>query len=124
MTQTSRFIGPLLQYLFPEATPQTIQQYHGYIRKFAHFAEYAAVAAFAARAFYTSSVNLLREHWFTVAAVLVLVIATLDEVNQSFDPSRTGSVTDVLLDCIGGLTALTVIYLFTKLFKKAENITD
>jgi VanZ family protein len=42
---------------------------------------------------------------------LVLVIAVLDEINQSFNPARTGSPVDVLIDLAGGGTALAVFML-------------
>ena len=37
MSQTSRFIRPLLEFLFPAAPEETLLIYHGYIRKAAHF---------------------------------------------------------------------------------------
>lgn len=121
MDETSQFLGPLLRFLFPAAPPETILQYHGYIRKFAHFAEYAAAASLASRAFYTSSVSLLRDHWFIAAGLLIVLVASLDELNQSFEPSRTGSMRDVLLDCSGGLTAIVIIYILRKLHGRASS---
>src|SRR3954463_13364146 len=37
---TSRFIGPLLHYLFPGMSEETIYQVHQFIRKLAHLTEY------------------------------------------------------------------------------------
>ncbi|MBK9766529.1 MAG: VanZ family protein [Chloracidobacterium sp.] len=50
MDQTSRFIRPLLEFLFPSASSDTITLYHAFIRKFAHFTEYAILAFLAFRA--------------------------------------------------------------------------
>ena len=51
MAQTSRFIRPLLEFLFPNTPAETLQIYHAYIRKSAHFIEYAILAFWTARAF-------------------------------------------------------------------------
>lgn len=111
-TETSHFIRPLLEYLFPAASPETLAFYHGYIRKFAHFTEYAVLALLAFRAF--SSRTWLSKFPFLSAATLVLTVASVDEINQSFNPSRTGSTWDVSIDLAGGATALVVIYAIKK----------
>jgi VanZ family protein len=43
------------------------------------------------------------------------MVASLDELNQSFDPTRTGSIYDVLLDIAGGSTMAAVIWLSGKI---------
>ncbi len=104
MSNTSRFIQPLLEFLFPNAPEEIIITYHGYIRKLAHLTEYAILAFWASRAFSSgSSVKFLRRFWFAFAFVLVLLVASIDETNQSYIVSRTGSIYDVLLDASGGL---------------------
>ena len=110
MSETSLYIRPLLLFLFPNAPEETLAIYHGYIRKFAHFAEYAALAFFAFRAFSSSSNEFLQKYRFFVSLILVFSIASLDEINQSFLTSRTGSFWDVLLDTFGGLTILMILY--------------
>ena len=114
MSNTSRFIRPILEFLFPNATESTLIIYHAYIRKFAHFAEYAGLAFFAARAFWDSSVRFLQNYWYLAAFGLVLLIASTDELNQSFDTTRTGSVYDVLIDCVGGISMILALKLFFK----------
>lgn len=109
MSNTSRFIRPLLMFLFPNAPEETLIIYHGYIRKFAHFAEYSALAFFASRAFWNSSKPFLQRYWFAVAFVLVFSVASIDEYNQSFNAARTGSIYDVLLDCFGGLSLILLL---------------
>lgn len=106
MSETSRFIRPLLHFLFPNAPEETLIVYHAFIRKCAHFVEYAGVAFFAARAFSTSSIQILQRRWFVFAFLTVLLVASIDESIQSFIPARTSSVYDVLLDSAGGLTAI------------------
>ena len=109
MQNTSRFIRPLLEWIFPAASPETLTIYHGYIRKFAHFAEYAVLAFFASRAFWHSSLEFLRKNWAVCAMILVLLIASIDEFNQSFNAQRTGAIYDVLLDCFGGICMILFI---------------
>ena len=112
MSNTSRFIRPILVFLFPNAPEETLIVYHTYIRKAAHFTEYAILAFLAARAFSGSSIKLQQKFWFVFAFVLVLFIALIDEMNQSFNTARTGSITDVLLDCCGGLTMIVLYYVY------------
>jgi len=117
MPETSRFIRPLLEFFFPSATPETLTVFHGYIRKFAHLAEYAVVGFFAARAFSTSSTEIVRKHWIVLSLALIFLIAGLDEFNQSLNASRTGSIWDVFLDFAGGLAAVSFYYLIERNWK-------
>ena len=106
---TSRIIGPLVRWLFPDMSEQSLLVVHMVVRKCAHFAEYAALALLAARAFLTSSKELLLRRWAVAAFMLVACVALADEYNQSLDASRTGTLWDSLLDCAGGATALAAL---------------
>jgi VanZ family protein len=106
---TSRIIGPLVLWLFPNTSPETLLAIHMVTRKLAHFAEYALLGFLAARAFRGSPRPGLQTRWFLASAVLVVVYALLDEYHQSFVPSRTGTVYDSLIDMAGGLTALVIV---------------
>ena len=106
---TSRIIGPLVLWLFPNTTPETLLGIHIITRKVAHFTEYAILAYLAARAFRTSPRPALANRWFIAALALVVAYALLDEYHQTFVPSRTGSVYDSFIDIAGGLTALLII---------------
>lgn len=110
MSKTSLFIRPLLVFLFPNAPEETLLLYHGYVRKLAHFAEYFVLAFLAFHAFSRSTNKFLQKFRFPISLALVILVASLDEFNQSFLASRTGSVADVLLDTFGGLTALSILY--------------
>jgi VanZ family protein len=109
-TRTSLIIRPLLEFLFPAALPETIDLYHGIIRKLAHFTEYAVLAILALRAFTKSSAYVLSHFRYLIVVLVVLLISSLDEFNQSFELSRTSSVWDVALDILGGICALAIIY--------------
>ena len=120
---TSRIIRPLLEWFFPAADAATLDVYHGYIRKLAHFTEYAVLGFFAARAFQLSSQTVLRKFWFVWAVLFFAFVAAADEYNQSFNPLRTSSGYDVLIDVAGGLFAVTAFYLF-KLRRKSTGLSD
>ncbi len=118
MSQTSRFIRPFLEWLFPLAPEELLQTYHGYIRKFAHFAVYAVLAFFASRAFFYSAKNILQRFWYLFAFLLVVIIASIDETNQTFNAARTGSIYDVLIDASGGLTIIFLFWLLKTALRK------
>jgi len=104
--ETSRFIRPLLEFLFPSATPETLQSIHFAIRKFAHFAVYFVLGVAASRAF--AGGEKFRRYWPLYSLAVVIAIASLDEFHQSFEPERTSAVADVLIDLFGGATAVGV----------------
>lgn len=109
MDETSRFIRPLLEFVFPAADEASLRLYHVYLRKFTHFAEYAVLAVLAVRALSDSSTR-FKNYPKVAAFFLVLVVASIDEFNQSFWTSRSGSIYDVILDGLGGLAALSFFY--------------
>lgn len=105
-SNTSLIIGPLLHWLFPSASPETLAVVHGIVRKVAHFLEYALLGLLAARAFRGSPKAAFRTRWFAICATLIVVYALSDEYHQSFVPSRTASIFDSFIDMAGGLTAI------------------
>jgi VanZ family protein len=105
-------IGPILHFLFPSASAETLQQYHFFIRKCAHFTEYALLAFWAIRAWSRSSFSAIKDYRYALAVLLVFAVASLDEFNQSFEPSRTSTVWDVGLDLVGGTAMCLVLKLF------------
>ena len=120
MSQTSRFIRPLLHFLFPAASEDTIQLYHAYIRKAAHVTEYAILAVIAFRTVKLSGIIARPIVHYLLPILLVMLIASVDEFNQSFEPSRTSSPYDVLLDIAGGMTGLAIVWLFFRLRRPAK----
>ena len=113
-SNTSRIIGPLVLWLFPNTSPETMATIHFITRKIAHFTEYAILGFLAARAFRTY------DRWFLISAVLVVVYALIDEYHQSFVPSRTASIFDSLIDMSGGLTALLIVLKRSRRFSRTN----
>jgi len=105
-SNTAVLVRPI-HWLFPHLSDATLNFIHGVIiRKGAHFTEYSVFGLLAARAFRTSSRDLLRRQWFLFSLLLVVVYALGDEFHQSFVPSRTASIYDSMIDSFGGLAAL------------------
>jgi VanZ family protein len=103
---TSRVVGPLLLWLFPNITEESLRLTHLLVRKAAHFTEYAIMGWLAARAFAGSSRKFLRQRWLLSGLLLIVLYALLDEYHQSFVPSRTGSLYDSGIDIAGGMIGL------------------
>jgi VanZ family protein len=108
-SHTSAFLVRPLRWLFPHASEATLELLHFVIRKLGHFTEYAILALFAAHAFRSSSRELLRERWFWISLLLVIIYSLSDEFHQTFVPSRTASIYDSMIDSVGGLLMLLLI---------------
>ena len=113
-SNTSRIVRPLILWLYPGTSEETLDLVHFFVRKAGHFTEYAILALLAARAFLSTSQQPLRRHWFIVSLLVVVLYALSDEFHQTFVPSRTGSIYDSLIDMTGGLTALLLLTLWSK----------
>jgi VanZ family protein len=99
--QTGSYLGPLLRWLFPDIRPVQLDHVHFAVRKMAHLTEYAVLAALSLRALRLSlDVPLLRVAG--LALTIVLAVAGVDELRQSFLPSRGGSVVDIGINLVGG----------------------
>jgi len=92
---TSRFIDPILRLLMPGASAVTIALAHGFVRKAAHFTNYAIL-------FWLLVSGPLRGRPY-FAFGLCVIYALLDEGHQLFVPSRGPSLYDVALDSTGAL---------------------
>jgi len=113
--ETSRFIRPLIEFLFPAASPEIITSIHFAVRKFAHFAVYFVLGIAASRAF--AGGERYRRHWPIYSLAVVLTVASLDEFHQSFEPERTGAVADVCIDIFGGAAAVAVFVIVSRIVR-------
>jgi VanZ family protein len=109
-SHTSTFLIRPLHALFPSASEGTLRAIHFSIRKLGHLTEYAILATLAARALRSSSVRLLRQHWFLISLLFVVGYAVGDEFHQSFFATRTPSLYDSLIDSVGGLLGLAIVW--------------
>lgn len=107
--ETSRIIGPLLDFFFPGLEAATRALVHAGVRKSAHAFEYAVLAVLAARALRIGSVR--REVRTTLLSLsIALGVASVDETGQARRVSRTGSPLDVVLDAAGGGAGLALAH--------------
>ncbi len=105
---TSRILGPLLRWLFPDLHHATLHAIHLWVRKAAHVTEYAALGLLAFRALRLSlAITLPRSALLGLG--VVLAVAAADELRQSFLASRTGSIADVGFDLAGGALGVCLV---------------
>jgi VanZ family protein len=113
---TSRFIGPLLLWLFPNISAARLASIHLLIRKAGHVTEYAILGFLLRRAFVTSTKSFIQGNWFELGLFIIVCYALLDEFHQRFVPSRTASLYDSAIDIAGGLSVLLIFKLYDKRF--------
>jgi len=92
---TSRFIGPMLHWIFPLASKETLNVLHALVRKSAHFTEYAVLFWLLLRG------PLARRPYLALS--VCIIYAFLDEGHQILVPGRGPSLWDVALDSSGAL---------------------
>ena len=114
---TSRILTPLLRWWNPDISPATIAQVHFFVRKAAHFTEYAILAGLLFRA-----LRFWVDGFWRAALVLAtaIIFAVADEFHQSFVASRTSSLGDALLDWTGALFGLMICAMTWKRNSKWE----
>ncbi len=105
---TSRYLGPLLEWLWPGGSPEQRLAVLLTIRKLAHPSVYAVLACLAFRAALLSGVTGLARG-AGVALALAVSVAGLDEARQAHTRSRTGAASDVVLDAAGASVALAAL---------------
>ena len=103
---TGGLVARSVLWLFPHLSETKLKIIQLVVRKAGHLTEYAALALLAARAFRTSSREVIRSRWFWASLLLIVIYSLSDEFHQSFYPSRTASIYDSMIDSLGGLAAL------------------
>ena len=98
-SRTESVVVPLLAWLFPHASLQTLETMHTIVRKSAHFSEYLIFGLLIARALRDARGWLWRHA--VLAVLLAASYAVTDELHQHFVPGRTAAVGDVVIDAIG-----------------------
>jgi len=118
---TSRILGPLLAWLFPDWDEATRATAHFLVRKAAHLTEYGILAALLLRALRGSTVG-SGNAWRWGAAFGTIAgcaaVASIDEIHQSFSSARTGTPWDVALDILGASFSVLLCWVFAQ--RKSE----
>jgi VanZ family protein len=111
---TSRLFYPLLHFLFG-LDQVRFALWHFFLRKSGHVLGFGILSALLFRAW--RATILVPGHprwsvvWARIALFMTAMVASLDEWHQTFLPSRTGTIHDVLLDSVAALAAQVLVYL-------------
>jgi VanZ family protein len=97
--------------IIPGLTEEKFGFLHFLIRKVAHFTEYAILALFLFRAFRSGDVVKWKRTWAFYSILSVVAYSLLDEYHQTWTAHRVGSIYDSLIDCLGGIAAMTLLWL-------------
>jgi VanZ family protein len=111
--QRSRFIAPILHWLFPRISEETISLIVLIARKCAHLTVYAIMGLLFWRALRQPVKSDPRPWSWPQAGWAVLFVALYaasDEFHQSFVPSRDASVRDVVIDTIGAMLGMLFLW--------------
>jgi VanZ family protein len=98
----------------PGASKHAILTFNYFLRKSAHFTEYAVLGGLLFRAFRAGNPIRWRFKWALYSFVLAAAWALLDELHQSFTHKRGGSIWDSLLDSGGAMFMLVVIAIIAR----------
>jgi VanZ family protein len=114
---TSWILYPILHFVMG-MDPFRVLVWHFYIRKTGHFVGYFGLSLLLFRAWRATlpfaSVSRWSMEWARIAFFMSALVACLDEWHQTYLPSRTGSLRDMLLDSIAALVAQVVLFLFLR----------
>jgi hypothetical protein len=98
--------------------------FHHYLRKTGHVVGYGMLALLLLRG-WRATLGYSRELLMR-ASVLSWIgtafVASMDEWHQSFIPSRTGTVRDVILDSVAGLVFLFIAYFYLRRDEPADQV--
>jgi VanZ family protein len=114
---TSRFLYPFLHFLFGIEYVR-FAPFHFFLRKAGHVFGYGLLSILFFRAFRetlpaTSGVRWTLR-WANIAVLGTALVASLDEWHQSYIPTRTGTVHDVILDTCAGIAAQLAVFFFQR----------
>jgi VanZ family protein len=116
---TSRFLYPFLHFLFG-INEATFEPYHVLMRKSGHVFGYGLLSILLFRAWRETLPSATRTkwtlRWANIAVLGTCLVASLDEWHQSFLPTRTGTMHDVILDTCAGIAAQLALFLYWKWF--------
>lgn len=107
---TGHWLLPFLRILAPWATETQLEALHWLLRKAGHITEYAVLTALWHRAFRRAR-HATPRGAAAIAFAISVAWAVLDEIRQSFVPSRTASAMDVATDSVGALIVVALAVL-------------
>ena len=126
---STNFTESVLENTFPSFDEKNKQEKSDFladimlvVRKSAHFAIFVLLGFLFMNALHTYKLKTKLKVWLAVAFTTLYAIS--DEVHQLFTAERTGQITDVLIDTLGGISGiflfLLVVHCIKKLFTKTQ----
>ena len=106
---TRGVLDRIFTWFVPHPSKHAILTFNYFVRKFAHFTEYAILGGLLFRAFRAGDPLRWRFKWALYSFLFAAMWALLDELHQSFTHKRGGSIWDSLLDSSGALFMLIAI---------------
>ena len=103
---TSRIIGPILHWFYPNISAELERIAHYFVRKVGHWSEYFILAVLSMRALHQKFLQSLSFRKVALTALVIFLYACSDEFHQLFVPGRSASLNDSLLDFFGGVCGL------------------
>ena len=126
---TSGLLYAVLSNVVPHVNPHVVQGLNEVLRKTGHFFGYGILGALVFYALRNTNRDWLaplllrrwgfyrqdfwRMEWAMLGMLVTITTASLDEIHQSFMPSRTGRWQDVVLDACGAAALQIIIYVFS-----------
>lgn len=114
---TSSWLRPVFERFLGHINDSVWEFAHHCMRKSGHFFGYGLVCVTWLRAWLLvlgGRVGFTRGQWWwrsnLLAVLATVVVASMDELHQSFLPSRTGKFTDVLIDTAGGVVVSALVW--------------
>lgn len=98
-------LGSLLLSFLPDLSPETIALADTLVRKLAHLVEYFTLTLLLYRGFRQDARDGQHWRWALLSLAAAVGVATLDEIHQTLETRRSGTVLDVALDTVGALIA-------------------
>jgi hypothetical protein len=114
---SSRIVAPFLRWLIPGISDAAIHATVVAVRKGAHLTEFAILALLVWRALRWVAGKMGAAWDWPLAGkaiAVVIVYAASDEFHQLFVPSREGTVRDVIIDTLGGVCGLLMVWMLGK----------
>jgi VanZ family protein len=109
-SNTSPVVETIAAWVFPGISQETIETVHLAVRKLGHWSEYLVLAALLLWALQNEAGQKWEFRHAIYTLVFVLLYALGDEFHQTFVPSRTPSLGDVMIDVTGGICGIFWLY--------------
>jgi VanZ family protein len=109
---TGRILYPLFHFLFG-LTMAKFEIWHAVLRKTGHFVGYFILSVLLFRSWRATFPRLSTPwcpQWAVIAFLSTFLVASLDEWHQTFLPSRTGRLSDVMLDSVAAAVAQVILF--------------